>query len=472
MSGQKNRSYVDIMATHPGVTGSCILCVVKECGGKTIKFAVDCGLFQGQEHSEFNKSLPFNTEELDFMLLTHNHVDHTGRIAFAVKHGFSKPIYMTKTTSRIIHPALKDSCKVLRDLAKRNNEKPLYEEKDIEIAMPLIRQCDFNETIEVLPNVKVTFFINGHLLGSALILVQISSEQSEDINLLFTGDYNNKNMFFDVPDLPQWVLDLPLTIIQESTYGDMDSNEIKPCFESNILEAVHERKTIVVPVFSLGRSQEISYILKNLQDSNDLDVNIPIYLDGSLTQEYTRIFLEEDVGIKESAKDFLPRNLTYINKGNRWDVVEDTDCKIILTSSGMGSYGPAQVHIPEVISRKNGLIHFTGYTAEGTLGRRLQETEYRATVSVGGLVVRKFGDVKYTKEFSAHAKADEMIAFLKKFNHLKLVLINHGEPEVKETFATRVLDSVETKNVGVLGRDYLFRINPYGLVKTMGTKFC
>ena len=145
--------------------------------------------------------------------------------------------------------------------------------------------------------------------------------------------------------------------------------------------------------------------------------------------------------------------------------------KIIITTSGMGSYGPAQTYIPEYISRKNALIHFTGYTAEDTLGGRLKNTPNGEIVEVGGLMARKRADVEYTTEYSAHAKADQMIEFLKQFNNLKLVLVNHGELEVKKSFAEKILTEVEPKFVGILGRDYFFRVNPYGLQKTLSTKF-
>lgn len=472
MSGDKNRVYVDIMALHNEVTGSCIFCVVKYKNGEMIKFAVDCGLFQEQEYDELNKTLPFKPEELNFILVTHNHIDHIGRLPFVVKKGFRENIYASYATKILMEPALQDSHKVLRDLAKRNNVSPLYNRDDVSKTLSQVVGCNYDEPIEVNANVKVTFFKNGHLPGAALILVQISSPYEEDINLLFTGDYKKDNIFFKVPDLPDWVLDLPLTIIQESTYGDQNSQEIKYYFTNNIFQATQEEKDIVIPVFSLGRCQEIAYILKTMQDSHMLSPNYPIYLDGPLTQKYTEIYLKYDIGIDSAMKDFLPKNLQYINNDNRLDIVSSTKPKIVLTSSGMGSYGPAQTHIPAVLSKKNGLIHFTGYMAEGTLGRRLKDSAYGSSVIVGGLVVKKFADVEYTSEFSAHAKANEMIEFLKKFKNLKLVLINHGEIDAKEAFAKNILENVETKNVGILGRDFFFRINPYGLVKTLGTKFC
>lgn len=287
--GSKDRLYADIMAVHPEVTGSCNLVIVKQPDNSTVKFVVDCGLFQERQYSKNNESLPFIPANIDFCLVTHNHVDHVGRLPFMVNKGFDKEIYMTETTAKLLPLALEDSHKVLRDVAKRQNHSPLYSEADVSQTMRLIHPCKYNETIQIRPNIKATFFMNGHLMGASSILVQISWEEYETINLFFTGDYNIKNMFFDVPDLPDWVLELPLTVVQESTYGDMDSYEVTSCFKQNVLKCLEHGGTVVAPVFSLGRSQEILYEVKCMQDDGSLDVNVPIYFDGKLGIRYTML---------------------------------------------------------------------------------------------------------------------------------------------------------------------------------------
>lgn len=468
---QKDRFYADIMAMSSEVTGSCNLVIVKLPSNDTIRFVVDCGLFQERDHEDENHELPFRAENVDFCLVTHNHVDHTGRLPFMVKKGFRSKIYATETTCKLLPLALADSYRVLKDVSKRKNAKPLYAESDVGVTLSLLKPCKYNKTIEVMDNVKVTFFKNGHLIGAAVILVQISYPGYEDINLLFTGDYHCKNTFFDVEPIPESVLKLPLTVIQESTYGDMDTTEIVPCFKDNIMKCIENNGTVVAPVFSLGRSQEILHELKVMQDEEILDVNVPIYLDGKLAIRYTQLYLEDGLDIKSEMRKFLPQNLTFVDKTTRCSVVEDTNVKIILTTAGMGSYGPAQVYIPEYITRANSLIHFTGYTSEGTLGHRLKTTEIGEIVEVGGLLAKKMAQVEYTTEYSAHAKANEMIGFLQQFSNLKLVLVNHGEEQTKNVFAERVVKEVDTKRVGILGNEYFFRVNPYGLVKTMSTKF-
>ena len=175
--------------------------------------------------------------------------------------------------------------------------------------------------------------------------------------------------------------------------------------------------------------------------------------------------------IDESKKDFFPKNLTFVNSENRNELLQTTDCKIIVTTSGMGTYGPAQVYIPYFISQKNALILFTGYTAEGTLGADLKNAEEGETVKIGGLICKKFADVSYCNEFSAHAKSEELIELLKKFNNLRGVLINHGQTETKDRFAEKILKEIDINEVGILNREYFFRIGSYGIIKTLSTKF-
>lgn len=469
--GKNCRFYVDMMAMQNEVTGSCNLVIVKLPSEETVRFVVDCGLFQEKKYEELNYVLPFNAENINFCLVTHVHVDHIGRLPYMVKNGFFRSIYATETTCKLLPLALNDSFKVLSSVSKRKNVRSLYSDVNVERTLELLKPCKYNETIKVHKNIKVTFLNNGHLVGAALILVQISYPGYEDINLLFTGDYNNKNMFFDVNPIPQWILDLPLTVVQESTYGSMDSSEIHRCFKYNIKKCLYNDGTVIALVFSLGRAQEILYELRNMQKSGELDVQIPIYFDGKLAIRYTDLYIKDGLDVKPEMREFLPENLTFVDKASRSNVLMDTHKKIILTTSGMGSYGPAQTYIPEYIARENSLIQFTGYTAEGTMGNRLKNTQLGEMVEVGGLIAKKRADVEYTTEYSAHAKADEMIAFLKQFKNLKLVLVNHGELTTKKIFAERIMKEVDPKRVGILGREYFFRVDSYGLVKTLSTKF-
>ena len=469
--GSKYRDYVDVMALHNEVTGSLNFLVVKMRTKETFRIAIDCGLFQERENSQYNKEFPFNVKELDYVLVTHNHIDHTGRLPLLVKKQYSGNIYCSKPTEMLLPLALEDSYRVLKDVAKRNNEERLYSEEDVKETVKKVRGVEFGKTIELNRYIKATFFKNGHLLGAALILLQIQYGDEEPINLLFTGDYNNKNVFFPVSELPKWVRELPLTIVQESTYGNMDSSEMIPCFRKNISEKMKKGGTIVIPVFSLGRSQEVLKTLRNMQDTGELDSNIPVYLDGRLAINYTLIYLKENFGFYEDCLDFLPNNTVFVDSSSRQTIVDSKDSKIIVTTSGSGSYGPAPFYLQNYLGDKNALIHFTGYLFEDSLGRRIKETPDGEFVKVGGIVLRKYAQIEFTAEYSAHAKADEMIEFLKKFSNLKAVLVNHGETATKEIFAERIVKEVNVKDVAILDRNYFFRISPWGIAKSLATEF-
>jgi metallo-beta-lactamase family protein len=429
------------------------------------------------DYSDLNKNMPFNPSEIDYVIVTHNHVDHTGRLPLLVKNGYRGKIHMSNTTTKLIPKALYDSYKVLKNKAKMANEPQLYSEGDVDQTLNLVVGHNFEESFKLDENIKCTFFMNGHLPGAILCLIQIkyrdnSGNYYKDMNVLYTGDYNNKNIFFDVPRLPKWVHQLPISIIQESTYGDMDSSQIKYVFEGNVLNAIKEKKEVIVPVFSLGRAQEIMYILRKLQMNGKLSTDVPIYLDGKLAWSYTNLYLEDGLDNREECKNFKPENFTYVSDfETRNTIMNDGKCKIILTTSGMGNYGPAQTYIPFYLKKSNALIHFTGYCAEGTLGRRLYECQKDEIVDVFGLKIKKSADVQFTSEFSAHAKADELINFLRPFEDIKLVLINHGEAEKKEIYANRVVREIDPKDVGILNRSYFYRINGFGFVKAMSTKF-
>ena len=214
--GVRSNFYVDIMSQNQEVTGSCHLVVTKLPNGETLRIMVDCGLFQEKEHYDDNQKLICKPENLDFVLVTHNHIDHTGRLPLLVRRGYTGNFYTTNITQNLMPLALYDTCRILADLSKRKNIPELYTSRDVAQTIEKTKGCEFNRQIRLSNNATVTFFNNGHLIGAALILLQLSYPGYEDINLLFTGDYNNKNMFFEIEELPLEVRKLPLTIIQES----------------------------------------------------------------------------------------------------------------------------------------------------------------------------------------------------------------------------------------------------------------
>ena len=471
MSGTKCRCYIDLFAAHSEVTGSNFLLVIKLPDGKQVKGVVDCGVFQEKEWESNNTKLLFDPKTVDFVLVTHAHADHVGRLPLLVKEGYSGKIFCTEDTARILPNALFDSCKVLDTKYKRNNMASIYESQHVSQTLTMLEPKSMNDPFMVHENVRVTMLSNGHIQGACMLLVQIMDYEEEYINLLFTGDYNNKNIFFDVLPIPQWVRNLPITIITESTYGDTDMPAEK-CFEKNVFEATQKGSSVLIPAFSLGRVQEVLYMLKCMQDSGKLSTKITVHLDGTLAVKYTQLYKSGALNVSPEMKEFLPANFQFVGKVNREEYASRGGQKIIVTTSGMGTYGPAQTYIPYYLGRERALIHFTGYCAEGTYGRKLKdakENEFIVSGDGGGILALKRAKVEFTSEFSAHAKAGTLIKLLKKFKNAKSILINHGETQTKLGFAKRVYSEVECKKVAIIDRKEGFRIGEYGIVKPLNT---
>ena len=470
--GKKVRFYCDVMATNPSVTGSCILISVRFPNNETLMFLVDIGSYQEEQYRYLNDSLFFKAENVSFCLITHNHVDHIGRLPFLIKKRFEGRIYTSKPTKSVIELALDDNFRVMKDEVKRRIGRMLYDSSDVAKTLKLIEGCEFSEEIEVFKNVHVTFLKNGHLPGAALIFVRISYPGYRDINLLFTGDYKSSNIFFEVDPIPQKIRNKLITIIQECTYGDKDQ-VAKPCLMENIINCIKNGGTVVAPVLSFGRAQEVLYKIKLSQDSGKLDPNIPIIYDGRLSIKYTEKYLDGSLGIREEMKDFLPKNLIFVDKKSRSAVLEDTSPKIIVATSGFGSFGPSQLYIRRFVQCAGNLIHFTtGYMGnEKSMRYKLIHAKYGDYVNIGGIPTCVKAMVMCTAEISGHEIAPELIRFLKQFKFINAVLVCHGEEDVKETYAARVKEEVNPKDVGILGNGYFYRIGPYGIIDSKPIKF-
>ncbi len=390
---KKNKAdlYLDVIALHKEVTGSCILCTVRFPNREKLKFIVDCGLFQEEKYQSSNYSFPFDPSEIDFALVTHTHIDHIGRIPKLYKDGFKGKTYTSKLAAELMPIALNNTAEILSSNIQKNskkkvivdssipvfdNSKPLFDSDDVANAMQNVIGKDFNTCFKVNDHVNVTLLKNGHTLGASCILVTIHYKGQEPINVLFTGDYSGSNSFFTVEDIPDKVKNLPINIVTESTYGTTSKNEINHVFEDLVINSIKNKETLIITLFAFGRMQEIKNVLKKLQDENLLSKDIKIYSDGKLAHEYDNFYTShyEDLNIK----NFMPENITPVNGfEQRNGVLADRDCKIILTTSGMGNYGPAQVYLPYYISSPKATIIFGGYTAENTLGRKLQEVQER-----------------------------------------------------------------------------------------------
>ena len=484
MSKRSNdRLFVDIMSASPEVTGSCLFCTIHYPDSKKNEhFVVDCGLFQEPEYVSYNYSLFFDPANVDYLMVTHNHIDHIGQIPYLVKKGLRCPIYTTFDTKALMPIALEDCYNVALQNCKKKKKKdtvsvqsksaksvrkahalsgnkysPMYNLDDIKKTEKLTVGCPYDTTFKLSKNVSVTFFKNAHLIGAALILFQVKFEEQQ-VNLLFTGDYGVKSTFFDPVVIPQWVWDLPsLSVVCESTYGSTDRKDVVPCFEKGLLDFIAKHPNdaqVLIPVISLERSQILQQQIRSMQDRGLIDPAMEVYLDGKLTIRYNTLF---EGGLLTSADpeklaNFIPHNLKYVSKKNRGSLFANDTPKIVLASSGMGTFGPSQSHIKTLLPKPNGLIFFTCYCAVNTFGRKLLDSANEVAVNIGKESIVKRASVLFTRQYSSHAKRDELIALLQCFKHLVFVAVTHGESKVKTIFEQSVIDEVQPDYVGILSR--------------------
>jgi Cft2 family RNA processing exonuclease len=276
-------------------------------------------------------------------------------------------------------------------------------------------------------------------------------------------------MFFDIKAMPKDIYELPVTLIEESTYGTTSNGTIKRVFDDNLVEAVDMKHTFIAPVFALGRTQEILLKIRRLQEAGKLDESVPIFLDGNLAQSYTSYYNHHQKLLREDTRNFMPENLSMVHEfSEREALLKKTGAKIILTTSGMGSYGPAQFYLPYYITRSDATIHFCGYTTPNTFGRVLQDTPDGELIDIKGVVVEKKARVLSTNEFSGHAKKEDLIDSITQFPNAKSVLVNHGDTQVKQEYAQTVESTVHpSKGVEILGPDKCVRVGAYGIIKTL-----
>lgn len=454
-----------LSAYNDGVTGSRDVVVFEFPDGTAKRILVDCGYFQEIKYRYLNYVDDMNPENIDAMIITHNHVDHTGLIPKFVHNGYRNKIYMTQITQELCPAFLQDCCQQQEENAEYMRQRypeetykfrPLFFKEDVEKATELFVGVPYRQTVEILPGIKLTFFENGHILGAGMVLLQCHCDGMQDINYFFTGDYRLNNCFYEVPPFPEWLKKLPLIMTHESTYGSTNSNEIKKCFRSNILMAFEKNMDIVIGAFAQGRSQEMLYFFKCLEDEGLIPKGYVVCVDGPLGNKTTRKYQSILSWYNPEKADFLPKCVEFVDPKKRANLPFDGRPKVIITTSGMLSNGPARFYVPIYLARENAMIHLAGYAAEETLARKLLEAKHADTIKIGNETIEKKCIVKSTREHTSHVTADEAIKFINQFENIIFVAITHGEENIRKTFACRVAEETSVDEVGIINRDNVY----------------
>ena len=453
-----------------------------EINGK--KILLDCGLYQGrrEEAYEINKNFLFDPAELHCVILSHAHIDHSGNLPMLYSKGFEGDIYTTSATRDLCSVMLLDSAhiqesdiKYVNKIRKRKNQapfKPLYKMEDAKNVIGNFKTVSYHKKfcIDGLnEKVKVEYFDAGHILGSAMMVLEIE-ENGKKIKFAFTGDIGRPGL--PILKDPEFIGDVQF-IISESTYGGRNhdkSNMMEEQLGNVLKEAISRGGKIIIPAFSLGRTQEIVYSLSKLYETNEIP-RIPIFIDSPLSTKVTDIFklhpecydTEFSNRILNGDEVFELQDLRYVQ-----DVEESkslnflNECCIIISASGMAESGRIVHHLKNNIEDKNSTILIVGYMAEHTLGRRIIEsrTEENPVVRIFGEEYNVNAKVVVLNSFSAHADKDELHDYFDKFDRkiMEKIFLVHGEPDQQEIFKN-TLKGMNFKDVEIPFRGQEVTIN-------------
>ncbi|MBK5252835.1 MAG: MBL fold metallo-hydrolase, partial [Peptostreptococcaceae bacterium] len=367
------------------------------------KFILDCGQFQGGKKTEALNFIDFayNPADIDFMILSHAHIDHSGRIPKLVKEGFKGRIYCTRGTSDLADILLKDSGHIHEKETEWENRKrtraglpklePLYTVADAEVAVKYLYPVLYDQTILINDEVTVRFKDAGHILGSAIVEVWVK-ENGHEKKLVFSGDLGmiNKPLLRD----PEFIDEADYLLI-ESTYGNRLHNHPEQRIDKLIkiiLDTTDRGGTVVIPSFAVGRTQEIIYELNKYYDNKEEGKRfnrIPVYIDSPLATRATEIFRKNAEVFDKETRDFIMsgdnpldfKNLHFTKTVEESIALnKNTDPKIIISASGMATAGRIKHHLKHHLWRSQSSVIFVGYQAEGTLGRRIKNGEKNVKV--------------------------------------------------------------------------------------------
>lgn len=427
-----------------------------EVNGK--KILLDCGLFQGSRKRSFekNKEFGFSPKEIDAVIVSHAHIDHTGNIPTLVKKGFTGVIYCTEATKSLCEVMLLDSAYIQESDAEYFSRKlaatalqpiePLYTTEDAELALKQFKSMPYDKAFEVCEGVNVTLHEAGHVLGSAVVVLQIDDMETMESKILaFTGDLGRYRL--PIIKDPHQVKNVDY-LLCESTYGNRthDSMEVGiPALARVINRTIKRGGKIIIPAFALERTQELIYSLHVLIHEKKLPENLPIFLDSPLANSITSIFKKHvelyDEELKEKFKG--SHNPFKLKQLRQTQSVEESKklnhfigpC-VIISASGMMEAGRIRHHLKNNIEDPKNTIIVVGYQAENTLGRRI--VERNEVVKIFDQMLKVNAEVVVMEAFSAHADMNDLDKYVKSIKGLKKVLLVHGEVDQSKPFAKRI----------------------------------
>lgn len=405
---------------------------------------VDCGLFQGLKVLRQRNwhPLPIEPSRVDSVVLTHAHIDHTGYLPLLVKNGFRGHVYATPATRALCGVLLPDSGHLQEEdadfanrhkFSKHHPALPLYTEADAREALKYITSVGFQKRTELSRHVNFQFLRAGHILGAAIVQFMVSGR-----TLTFSGDLGRPRSDIMKPPVP--VLETDYLVV-ESTYGDRchPREDPKAVILEVISKALDQGGTVLIPAFAVGRAQQVLFLLKELKEAGELP-DVPIYVNSPMATEATHIFRDLNGDLAISQEDFqaifnVAKFVTTVEESKR--VAAEKRPSIIISASGMATGGRVLHHLKLLAPDPKNLILFVGFQAAGTRGEALMDGADAIKIHGGNVPVR--AEVKLIDTLSAHADADEILEWLRKFQRSpKMTFITHGEPLASEALRKRI----------------------------------
>ncbi len=421
-------------------------------GHKRARILVDCGLEQGTHDADtFNrKPFPYNPAVVQVLLITHAHMDHIGRVPKLVREGFRGTIYSTPETRELATFMLADALKLTTNESAKNKLPPLYEEKDVKMAFEQWKTIPYHTPREVLPGYTVYLKDAGHVLGSTMYEVTYTAEEAageKPLKIVFTGDLGNSPtpLLRDTEDITDADY-----LIMESVYGDRNHEDRDVRLKK--LVSVIEQNTknagvLMMPIFSLEKTQEILFEIHRLMENKELP-RVPIYMDSPLAERLTEVYERMTDNLNEAAQAELHKghhifsfpSLHIVSTAEESKAIVHTPSpKIIMAGSGMSNGGRIQHHEMNYLSDKRNTIVFIGYQAVGTLGRKVQEGAKE--VEILGANIRVNAHIEQIDGYSSHKDSDHLIEFVDKAAaNVKKVFVVMGETKASLFLVQRLRD--------------------------------
>lgn len=441
------------------VTGSCHLIEV----GKT-RILVDCGMFQGENEDLNYEPFGFDPKKVDYLIVTHGHIDHIGRIPKLYKAGFRGKIITTLATKRIARIMLLDSAKVMLEEYQTEYKKalrrgrpedvkpPLYYEDDVYDAMELFKiTLDYEQKLSINDNITIKFKNAGHILGSTFVEIFIK-DNGVNKKLVFSGDLGLKEKLIINPLEDE---DYAISVYTESTYGNRNHKSLEESieeFKQAIIDTLKRGGNVVIPTFALERSQEVLYILRKMYDEGSLPTNARIFLDSPLAISATRIFLQFPQLFNEKLKEMIRKgenpfifpNVEFTQTVEESKKINDiASGAIILAGSGMCTGGRIKHHLKHNLWREENSVIFVGYQTKGSLGRAI--IDGAKTVRIYGEEIAVKAKIYTINGFSSHADQKTLLNWLGNIKGLENIFIVHGEKEVMEIFKEKIKEKLNMK---------------------------